>query len=494
MKTKERRGGAPAVGRIIAAAAWALLLGGCAGESPRSPLSQVQDPSLSLGIRERALVELVDQRLNEDATITVLGGLLQDERQPSALRRRAWRAASTHPDRSVSEEARRIGARLLPIEADRLMVAELCQAAGEGGWSEYAPALVRSLRRPVADVKDEDRPEYAALARLTPRGDVGAAAWEVFANPPRAPGVSAVDLAQRTRGDAWELLGRLDPSGARRGQWLDRAADENADETLKALGRVRRELGCVPVAGAELAWGTALADATRPGHRAWWASVAPRARAWGEPLRLRHLEPIRWAGEQRSAWLDEPREALVARVRSAWEGRAARVRSWGNRRPPYSEKLEDAMPRLERSDLVTLLVVDEALRSAGVLEALQRQARLDRADQTTEYGGVLEARGEGFEALLFPPRPGERRGDREFIASRDMVSASDHALAHYHFHAQERLNGAYAGPSEGDLEYARSSGRTCVVVTTLGEDELGADLLTPEGVVVDMGTFRAGGR
>ena len=144
-------------------------------------------------------------------------------------------------------------------------------------------------------------------------------------------------------------------------------------------------------------------------------------------------------------------------------------------------------------DLLTVLVVDEALSDVGVRRALVGHADLDFKDKTTEYGGLL-----GFQAdakprvVLFPPRPGQRQGDQKFIASDDMLAASDLALAHYHFHAQKRQNGDYAGPSEGDMVYAARYGRTCLVLTSLGERELAVDLYQPDGVILDLGDFSAG--
>jgi hypothetical protein len=120
---------------------------------------------------------------------------------------------------------------------------------------------------------------------------------------------------------------------------------------------------------------------------------------------------------------------------------------------------------------------------------------MDRRDTTTEYGGMLAARGldqEWAVPTLFPPRPGQREGDNKFIASDDMIRSSDRSLAHYHFHAQEERNAAYAGPSPGDLIYAARQGRNCLVLTSLGEGEMGVDYYQPDGIVVDLGRIRVG--
>lgn len=97
-------------------------------------------------------------------------------------------------------------------------------------------------------------------------------------------------------------------------------------------------------------------------------------------------------------------------------------------------------------------------------------------------------------AVLYAPRPGQRMGDERFVASDDMLAASDCAIAHYHFHAQRVRNKEYAGPSGGDLQYAARYGRSCLVLTSVGEGVLGVDYYQPNGVVIDLGEIRAGTR
>lgn len=75
----------------------------------------------------------------------------------------------------------------------------------------------------------------------------------------------------------------------------------------------------------------------------------------------------------------------------------------------------------------------------------------------------------------------------KFIASEDLIASSDLALSHYHFHVQKVQNREYAGPSEGDLDYAARLGRVCVVLTSLSEGVLNADAYFPGGYVIDLG-------
>ena len=40
-----------------------------------------------------------------------------------------------------------------------------------------------------------------------------------------------------------------------------------------------------------------------------------------------------------------------------------------------------------------------------------------------------------------------------------------------------------------DVQYAARSGRTCLVITTVGKQRLNFDVYTPDGVVIDLGVF-----
>ncbi len=93
----------------------------------------------------------------------------------------------------------------------------------------------------------------------------------------------------------------------------------------------------------------------------------------------------------------------------------------------------------------------------------------------------------GPAAILYPPRPGSRRGDHEFVASTDMILQSDDALAHYHFHVQEPRNSEYAGPSANDLAYSARYGRSCLVLTSVASGVMDVDFYQPDGAVIDLG-------
>jgi hypothetical protein len=209
------------------------------------------------------------------------------------------------------------------------------------------------------------------------------------------------------------------------------------------------------------------------------------------------MEPIRWAAAFRPEWIGAGREDLLREARSRLSDRPSYKRRRGDRdrATPQAERLADWEPRLTWADLLAMLVVDEGLRDPAVRRALFAQAGMDRDDTTAEYGGLLRAdadpaRGGPFVVVLYPPRPGTRVGDEQFVASTDMISQSDHALAHYHFHAQATRNADHAGPSPHDLAYAARHGRTCLVFTSITPDALNADYYQPDGAVIDLGEIR----
>jgi len=202
----------------------------------------------------------------------------------------------------------------------------------------------------------------------------------------------------------------------------------------------------------------------------------------------RHEPVLRWVASRYDPALtaNTPRVELVRAIEQRLTGRRFHDRTEGNVRVRYNESFALAKGRLSNLDLITLLVLDSVAREPEVVKELLRQAALDRKDPTTEYGGVLSERG----ATLFPPHAGERPGDHAFVASSTMMAASEDALAHYHFHAQAEENAEYAGPSAGDLDYARRFQRHCIVFTSVGRGRLDVDVYFPSGVVVDLGEVR----
>lgn len=480
---------------VVGVLAWGLAgsLPGCAG-SPvgvRESLVRASDAGASGVARAEALAR-ADAGAGEDAALRIevresARRLAWDRAAPGEVRVRALERLLADEDPSVRDEARLMGRLRLATETRRAVVEFLANRAARDGWAEYVPALVRSLANPWREVDDASRPEKRALEALNPGRSLESTLFFVFDHPPEEGTTRGVDWGERTQAGAWDVLDRLDPNGVKRREFLERGGESGAS---RALASCLNDLRAWPRTGEELRWALAL---SRAEHVTWWGEArraASQGLAPGQVHRVAHAEPMRWAMAHRPGWLQASREDLLSLLGSRLAGR--RVYPRRSEDAVVDERLEAGAGRLSKSDLLALLVIDEALGDPLVMGDLLEQARLDRDDASTEYGGVLRSAADGglgarFFAKAYPPRPAQRQGDERFIASEEMIRGSDLALAHYHFHVQKDRNESFAGPSRGDLEYAARLGRICVMVTSVGAGVFDVDVYTPEGVVVDLG-------
>ncbi|MFT3685424.1 MAG: hypothetical protein QM783_10935 [Phycisphaerales bacterium] len=252
-----------------------------------------------------------------------------------------------------------------------------------------------------------------------------------------------------------------------------------------------RELGCVPLTASELEW---LRILKRPANADWWkqatSAIAGLSEDKKQGLSMRHAEPIRWAAANEPSWLAMDRGQLAATLADALKGRRMILRSEsGGDAGQKTERLADNVERMNWADLVSLMVLDRAVHAPGIAEKFWAQAQEDKGDTTTEYGGFIGPDGSLFKANLYPPRPTQRFSDTRFVASDDLLTSGATGLAVYHFHAQNMTNTEAAGPSGGDMEYARDSGRLCVVLTPIGPNTFDVDAYFGSWVRCDLGTI-----
>lgn len=488
---------------ILAALTACSLIAACESSPTRW---DSDDPIVDLRNREadpRLRVSAVDQARTRAGTDPVaiasvtrtLKDIAWSTNESPQLRLAAITSLINDPSENVAADAREMGKLMLPKEQERPIVVYLSKTASDRGWTDYIPSLIRSYARPLKGVDDATRVEGLAIRDLSAGRPVADVVFEVFLNPPKMPETYGMDWAKRFRSDAWDLLGRLDAEGSRRIEMLASASGgSGGDAVVEEIRACLRDLRSVPLTGDELSWLTSLRDPKKPGNAAWWAAATDAVSSVADkgPFHLRHAEPIRWAKQERPAWLAMTREELASELRNRLSSRTRHDRSIDTAVKRNQEGFAHWEPTLKWADLLTVLVLDDALANPNVRIALVEHAELDRKDTTTEYGGLLGiGANQASRVILFPPRPGQRQGDQKFIASDDMIAASDLALAHYHFHAQERENGGYAGPSEGDMVYAARYGRSCLVFTSVGERELAVDYYQPDGVILDIGSFSA---
>ncbi|MCC6284556.1 MAG: hypothetical protein IT439_04525 [Phycisphaerales bacterium] len=498
--------GAPAPGRRVQAAlgaslALALGLSGCAGaphKKDRTPWDRALDTSGGHEARVAAIAEAWGTGPKGPAESQRLSDIFWSKQSPRDVRLGVLDVLSADPD--GHDELRDLLRGAIPFETDPPVMQRACDLAAQHQWQALTTPLVRSLARVVMDVADEARPEFKAIEALNPGTNLVAVALACAGEASRATGETpqAQRIARRPMMDAWTLASRHDVMGDARRAWLRDPA--NADFLGGAAKRVLDDFAILAATGDELLWIEQLADPALVGA-AWWPAAAEAARAAGvhdrsDALELRHLEALRVTHAIAPDRLARSKSELLSELESRLHGRQVRVRS-GDRihtDGPNRERPRDWSDRLGRFDLLAALAIDDLLASPRVRAALPEYIRLDRQDETCEYGGVLVLGASGAgELVLYPPRPEERVGDAQFVASTDMLRQWPHALAHFHFHAQPGTTTSKAGPSRGDLGQAARSGRSSLVMTTITEAVVNVDLYQPDGAVIDLGDVRLGG-
>ncbi|MFT5422518.1 MAG: hypothetical protein ACI89L_000275 [Phycisphaerales bacterium] len=505
--------------RVLTLSLLVLHTVGCAGNSATrasgDPLLDLRNPALSVVDRSSAA---------SIAWGEVETGVRERERARATFKDLAW-SRQTAPllraqlvDHLMSDQdpvgeadSIRLAQLMLPSETNPRVVAVICHVAASRGWTTLTPALVRSLAGDSLRVEFNDRPEVFALTRLYPDTPIETVVFEVFLDPGEDPTdrqAAVLRWTERVRSDAWELLSSLDTdrrlrpdliaSAAQRAQGLSPESAQLVADLSDAWQRVRT----LPETAMELKWFRSIRHPEHPDSAApnekWWGEVAQaiasRPAVHTDGLRLRHLEPIRWAARFEPDLINADRASLLATLDARLAGRDRNIRTKelgsASRR---KERLRDWAQRLSWADLLSIIVTDLAVQSPQLIASIDQYVVLDQRDRTTEYGGSFEPialEDRDFRAVLFRPRQAQRLGDNAFVVSDDLLRFSDRSLAHFHMHVQHVSNEAYAGPSFADLEYAKRSGRTCVVLTSISKERLGVDLYQPGGAVIDLGEIR----
>ncbi|MFA6043986.1 MAG: hypothetical protein WC718_03290 [Phycisphaerales bacterium] len=479
-------------GSWLAILALASLAGCAANPAETDPLGTLSNSAEAPVRRALALDKLTAAGAPTPTTVTALKTIAWNVSEPAALRTRA--IATLLDDPKCSDDARTMMKLMLPRERSREVVAYVATTAAKHGWSEFVPSLLRSYSRPVPTNPEEaDRSERVALEALGGGKPVEQLAFDAFVKPPAPDATFDAEWIRRLRTDSWDLLSRIDRDGTTRMKLLAAADGGDAgDEIMAAIRQSKQDLHAIPLSGDQIVWLQALRNPKRGGNAAWWsaASSAVVQSGWNEPIDIRQAEVLRWAIAARPQWVRASRQELYAILAERLKDRPHYERTADPAGVRPKELLEENAARLTRGDLLTALVLDDLIRTPGVTATIFRQVGMDRKDTSTEYGGVLAVNAAGEPVVtLYPPRPGQRKGDTQFIASDDMIAQSDTAMAHYHFHVQEPSYAKYAGPSAGDLEYACRSGRSCLVFTSISETSLAVDYYQPDGVDLDLGTI-----
>lgn len=492
------------LGCLVTASFSLLVCGACSSSSSdNDSLTRVRDPKLSPQRRAEAAVEAWAESeppsssgLEREAVRKSFKDLAWSTNVPGQVRLAVIDQLMNETDPAGLADSRAMAKLLLPNEQNRAVVAYLCNISAERGWTDMTPAIIRQWATDQPEEPEATRVERLAIQRLHPNEDPARVAFDVFVDPQTDPGPYKLRWDLRTRAAAWDLLARLDADGSLRASLVSPQSNISFpadDRTLTDIRECYAQMRVIPRNGEELRWLDSLRDPTKKANTSWWAetqrAVANLRDDQTTGLRLMHLEHVRWAAAKRPDWTRATREELFSEATTRLAGRQIHERAVGvDFTKQTTERLDRQQGILSWGDLLSILVLDEAMKDRSLARAFFAQIDMDRADTTTEYGGMVSASAsDTFLITMYPPRPSNRLGDKKFVASDDLIAASDRAFAHYHFHVQRAQNREYAGPSEGDLDYAARLGRVCVVLTSLNESLLNVDIYYPGGYVVDIG-------
>lgn len=477
----------------------------------RDPLTVLRNPQRSNRDRELAIDIAWKRALQQPEEKPSVRESFKDMVWSSSvnhdMRKKMYDYLASDPDEAGVEDTKKLTRLMLPREPSRAMVAVMSETAATKGWKDCIPSLVRSYSRSVPTVPDDERSEKIALLKLAPERPLVETVFQVFLNPPDEDPNSPAEFRERARADAFDVLAKLDVTGEYRKRLLEDPTLAAEDDAVGLMRRSMRDLKVVPISGDEMRWLQRLANSRNQQNVAWWRAVTslvaslPADRT--ERLHLRHLEAIRIASAVAPELVARSRSELLSDLKSMIASRKTvqRQNEAQGTVKAAREQVEVWETRISWGDLVTMHLLDRAIRQPEFVERIYTYVGMDREDKTSEYGGVITAlenvgdgRGAGADGKkivpwLFPPRPSQRTNDQEFVASEEMFLSSDRGLAHFHFHVFRARNSDYAGPSGGDLDYAARSGRSCIVFTSLASDELNYDYYQPDGVVIDLGTI-----
>jgi hypothetical protein len=458
------------------------ILAGC-GSAITDPAASLRDPGRSRSVHRDALRMLMTQPDSpEPAAIDAVQGMAYRPGYDQELRLEglAW-LARVDRDTLLTTLRRR-----LPRVSDHDWLRALCAFVAEHNLIELDEALVSSWGRPWSgNLPDAERPEYLALLHMHGQGAPERIVWETFLGATKA---SQNGLRFR----CWDLLHRL--GGRDRLIELvsaEPASDGGGHPLLRPLHEAAVSFGTVPWNREEVLWIHKLAEPERAGFwesvEAATSSLAPERRG---SLEIRDLSVVAAAAAHRPELLSASEGQLYTQI----QRRIANERHFREQDPGFlpgkdiDHRLAAHRDQLTWGDLLAISMAIEAVETDQVRAHLFHFADRDLADETTEYGGVIDLDAAGrFNIREFPPRI--RVHDRRFEAPQQMFDAGYTGLFHFHNHAQKHRNGSHAGPGGGDMAYADNTRANCLVFTFVDENTMNLDFYRHDGVLVDLGVI-----
>ncbi len=468
----------PSTAEALTAIILLAAVGGCQAPLPvEDPIKALADHQIGTRQQLGAIIQLDEAGLDDDASWKAVEavlwqpGFVTQVREEALVRLEAF--DTDRLKRSIRQNMPNLGA--------RGWQERLCQIIVERGWVDLSPALVSAWANRIPFVDDFDRVEYLALVELHGKDRVVDVVFELFIEPDRP--------LLRTR--CWDLLMRLRQEDRLRALLADLSVGPG-DAMLADLRGGVVELGVFPATREEILWLRKLRD---PTYQEFWsaarAAMATIDQERRATMELRDLPIVVAMAAQDPELLTASREELTAAVNARVPGHHVHVDPERFEGFPgtFGQSLREQSDRVTWSDLAAMLMALRAVAVPEVASHLFDYAERDRADRSTEYGGVIRLDGRGrFEVVEFPSR--FRRSDQEFHASQEMLDEAYVGVFHFHLHAQRHDNERYAGPGMGDINYADRLRANCLVLTFIDENTLNMDFYRHDRLIVDLGEVR----
>ncbi len=456
-----------------------LLVAGCGPKSYDNPLGVMMDktesPNKRLAAARQAEAELYDS----EKRLAYLRKAVWQRGFPEEMRTHAIDALVRYDE----ADAKRHFATCIKLMNNWPALRHLIDTAVERHWTDFTPSLVLNYARPAVAYTDAERPERLAIEKLNPGRPVERVVFETFVNE----GDHAADTRQRAA--AWQLTVRLVGDTEQLVKLLRGA--EATGPMVTDLKAGAEQLHVVAHNMEEVLWLQTLRTSS---YRGFWSKASAAVAALDEAqrvgLELRHMPVLVHLHARNSELMRESRAELLSRLQARVDAQQHHLKgaTYDGGSADHPQRLKDWHRELGWADLATCLVLSEAMQDANVRRAWFKQADADHHDKSTEYGGLIKLDETGaYKAALY--KPFLRKHDLIYYATEKMVTDAYTSLAHYHFHAQQIKNSAYASPGRGDRKRIGNTQRfNGLVVTSIDANRLNVDFYRHGDVVIDLGT------
>lgn len=462
------------LGGLLSAAFTVTGLSGCASRRVyENPAGYMMNPQADPDAKLQAAKQGADRTPNDPEYRSALNAWVYDRGYTTDMRRFAVDQLVKIDEARFKQE---LSHRIVLIQ-NMEVLQYLMELAVERRWTDLTPAIVRNYSRRAPGIRDQDRPERQAIQALNPGRPVEDVIFDVFM---QSDWVSS----SQEQAAAWELLYRLMPTQ----ELLELlSVAKPATAMVGDLKAAAVELRTLPKNRDSVLWLMTLRQ--KENQRIWDQAknrIDSLTTAQRQGLQIRHLAILADPGDPSRLEMDASmlQQQLFKRLAHAHQYLKAPTHDGQN--AEYPQTLEYWTARLSWADVLTIHRLIDAISDRSVLQSLFEQAEMDKADDTTEYGGVLDSH-RHWQAIAFKPEI--RRHDRKFVPSSAMLQRLYTGLAHYHFHAQEFKNRDYAGPGRGDLESADQLQANCLVLTFIDRQTINVDYYQPGGIAIDLGVI-----